>query len=36
VLDNHRFIGDVGWRQNMQTFDEASAVLKPLKDLEVQ
>jgi len=21
VLDNHRFIGDVGWRQNMQTFD---------------
>ena len=21
VLDNHRFLGDVGWRQNMQTFD---------------
>lgn len=21
TLDNHRFIGDVGWRQNMQTFD---------------
>lgn len=21
VLDNHRFIGDVGWRQNQQTFD---------------
>ncbi len=21
VLDNHRFIGDVGWRQNMQTYD---------------
>jgi len=21
VLDNARFIGDVGWRQNMQTFD---------------
>ncbi len=21
VLDNHRFIGDVGWRQNDQTFD---------------
>lgn len=21
VLDNHRFVGDVGWRQNMQTFD---------------
>ncbi len=24
VLDNHRFIGDVGWRQNDQTFDAAS------------
>ncbi len=23
VLDNHRFIGDVGWRQNMQTYDAA-------------
>jgi hypothetical protein len=23
VLDNARFIGDVGWRQNMQTFDAA-------------
>ena len=23
VLDNHRFIGDSGWRQNMQTFDSA-------------
>jgi len=21
ALDNHRFVGDVGWRQNMQTFD---------------
>lgn len=21
VLDNHRFVGDVGWRQNTQTFD---------------
>src|SRR5687768_7167578 len=21
VLDNHRFIGDVGWRQNQQTYD---------------
>jgi|CXWL01.1.fsa_nt_gi hypothetical protein len=24
VLDNHRFVGDVGWRQNDQTFDAAS------------
>lgn len=23
ALDNHRFIGDVGWRQNMQTYDAA-------------
>lgn len=21
VLDNHRFVGDVGWRQNQQTYD---------------
>ncbi len=21
VLDNHRFVGDVGWRQNIQTYD---------------
>ncbi len=24
VFDNHRFVGDVGWRQNMQTFDAVS------------
>lgn len=24
ILDNHRFIGDVGWRQNQQTFDAAT------------
>ncbi|MBI4661160.1 MAG: alginate export family protein [Verrucomicrobia bacterium] len=35
VLDNHRFIGDVGWRQNMQTFDAASMEVKPIKDLSV-
>lgn len=29
VLDNHRFIGDVGWRQNMQTFDAVSAGSEP-------
>jgi hypothetical protein len=33
TLDNHRFIGDVGWRQNMQTFDAVSVESKPLKDL---
>ena len=24
TLDNHRFIGDVGWRQNAQTYDSLS------------
>ena len=35
VLDNHRFIGDVGWRQNMQTYDAASVESKPLQDLSL-
>lgn len=30
VLDNHRFIGDVGWRQNMQTYDAAGISWTPL------
>jgi hypothetical protein len=29
VLDNARFVGDVGWRQNMQTFDAADVAYKP-------
>ena len=29
VLDNHRFVGDSGWRQNAQTFDAATLVTKP-------
>ena len=33
ALDNHRFIGDVGWRQNMQTFDAVTAEARPVKDL---
>jgi len=28
VLDNHRFIGNVGFRQNEQTFDATTAALK--------
>lgn len=28
-LDNTRFVGDVGWRQNMQTFDGLALVSKP-------
>ena len=33
VLNNARFIGNVGWRQNMQTFDaiQATATSAPLK-----
>ncbi len=33
TLDNHRFIGDVAWRQNMQTYDAATIEGKPLPDL---
>jgi hypothetical protein len=29
TLDNHRFVGDVGWRQNQQTFDAASVTWSP-------
>ena len=35
VLDNARFIGDVGWRQNMQTFDAAGLEFKPAKDFSL-
>ncbi|MEQ6886956.1 alginate export family protein [Salicola sp. Rm-C-2C1-2] len=31
-LDNHRFIGTVGWRQNEQTFDGFTAVNESLPD----
>jgi hypothetical protein len=34
-LDNQRFIGDVGWRQNMQTFDAATVGSEPVKDLNL-
>lgn len=36
ILDNARFIGNVAWRQNMQTFDAAQLKLKPTKALELQ
>ncbi len=32
LLDNHRFIGNVGWRQNEQTFDALSLQNKSIKD----
>jgi hypothetical protein len=36
VMDNHRFVGHVGWRQDRQTFDGVSAQFSPLKDLTVK
>lgn len=35
ALDNHRFVGDVGWRQNMQTFDAAGIEIKPVTGLSL-
>jgi len=33
TLDDHRFVGDVGWRQNEQTFDAVRAVNRGLANL---
>lgn len=35
ALDNHRFIGNVGWRQNEQTFDGFTAVNSSIKDTQI-
>lgn len=35
ILDDSRFIGNVGWRQNMQTFDAATAVFTGVENLTV-
>jgi hypothetical protein len=35
TLDNQRFVGNVGWRQNSQTFDAAALKLAPLKGLDL-
>lgn len=35
AYDNHRFIGDVGWRQNQQTYDALALTLKPLTALAI-
>lgn len=32
-LDNQRFIGTVGWRQNDQTYDSVTGILTPIKDI---
>jgi len=34
-LDNTRFVGDVGWRQNMQTFDAVGLRVNPIKELSL-
>ena len=33
VLDNQRWVGNVGWRQNEQTFDAISLQASPVKDV---
>jgi len=35
VLDNSRFIGNVGWRQNEQTYDALTVINTSLQDTEV-
>ena len=36
TMDNHRFVGHVGWRQDRQTFDAFSTSYTPSKELKVQ
>ena len=35
TMDNHRFVGHVGWRQDRQTFDGFRLDLNPMEDLNV-
>lgn len=35
LLDNQRYVGGVGWRQNEQTYDALSVTGKPLADTDV-
>lgn len=35
VLDNHRFVGDVGWRQNTQTYDAIGVTYNGLARTEM-
>jgi hypothetical protein len=35
TLDNHRFIGHVGWRQDRQTFDALSLKFTPSKKVDI-
>lgn len=36
TMDNHRFIGHVGWRNDRQTFDGVSFGYQPSKNLDVK
>jgi len=36
TLDNHRFVGHVGWRQDRQTFDGLSFDYQPVKNLSLK
>jgi hypothetical protein len=36
TMDNHRFVGHVGWRQDRQTFDGLTFDYQPIKDLSLQ
>lgn len=36
TLDNHRFVGHVGWRQDRQTFDAVSAIFSPTEAIKLQ
>ncbi len=35
TMDNHRFVGHVGWRQDRQTFDGYSLKFTPMKNLSM-
>ena len=35
LLDNHRFVGHVGWRQNEQTYDALSLTVKSIASTEL-
>ncbi|WP_240473433.1 porin [Ferrimonas senticii] len=35
ALDNQRFVGHVGWRQDRQTFDAVNLLLTPMADLSL-
>ena len=36
TMDNHRFVGHVGWRQDRQTFDGINIAYQPTKQLKLQ